>query len=66
MERMNANLSRAHLLYEQGRYPMAAEEAGRQLALDPDDPLANCLLALCLSKMEKHEEAMLRLVRLWD
>ena len=55
---MNANLSRAHLLYEQGRYPMAAEEAGRQLALDPDDPLAHCLLALCLSKMEKHEEAI--------
>ena len=55
---MNANLSRAHLLYEQGRYPMAADEAGRQLAQDPDDPLAHCLLALCLSKMEKHEEAI--------
>lgn len=55
---MNANLSRAHLLFEQGRYPMAAEETGRQLALDPDDPLAHCLLALCFSKMERHEEAI--------
>ncbi len=45
---------------------MAAEEAGRQLAQDPDDPLAHCPRALCLSKMEKHDEAMLRLVRLWD
>ena len=63
---MTSNLGRAHLLYEQGRYPMAAEEAGRQLAQDPDDPLAHCPRALCLSKMGKHEEAMLRLVRLWD
>ena len=55
---MNANLNRARLLFEQGRYPMAAEEAGRQLAQDPDDPLAHCLLALCLSKMERHEEAI--------
>ncbi len=55
---MNDNLSRAHLLFDQGRYPMAAEEAGRQLASDPDDPLAHCLLALCLSKMERHEEAI--------
>ena len=55
---MNDNLSRAHFLFEQGRYPMAAEEAGRQLALNPDDPFAHCLLALCLSKMKRHEEAI--------
>jgi tetratricopeptide (TPR) repeat protein len=55
---MTANLSRAHLLFEQGRYPMAAEEAGRQLALNPDDPLPHCLLALCLSKMERHGDAI--------
>lgn len=55
---MNVNLSRAQLLFEQGRYPMAAEEAGRQLALNPDDPFAHCLLALCLSKMKRHDEAI--------
>lgn len=55
---MTANLSRAHLLFEQGRYSLAAEEAGRQIALDPDDPLPHCLLALCLSKMKRHEEAI--------
>lgn len=55
---MNSNLSRAHLLFEQGRFEMAAEETGRQLALNPEDPLAHCLLALCLSKMKRHEEAI--------
>ena len=55
---MNANLSRAQLLFEQGRFEMAAEELGRQMAQDPDDPFARCLLALCLSKLKNHEQAV--------
>lgn len=55
---MNDNLSRAHLLFDQGRFPMAAEEAGHQLASDPDHLLAHCLRTLCLSKIERHEEAI--------
>ena len=55
---MNDNLSRAHLLFDQGRFPMAAEEAGHQLASDPVHLLAHCLRTLCLSKIERHEEAI--------
>lgn len=55
---MNSHLSRAQLLLEQGRYAQAADEAGRQIVQEPDDPLAHCLLALCLSKMKRHDEAI--------
>lgn len=55
---MNVNLSRAQLLLEQGRYAQAADEAGRQIIQEPDDPQAHCLLALCLSQMKQHDEAI--------
>ncbi len=37
---------------------MAAEETGRQVASDPDDPFAHCLLSLCFSKMKRHDDAV--------
>ena len=55
---MNPSLGRAHLLFEQGRYELAAEETGRQIAQAPDDPFAHCLLALCFSKMKRHDDAV--------
>lgn len=55
---MTSNLSRAQLLFEQGRFNLAAEELGRQMAQDPDDPFAHCLLALCLSKLKQHDQAV--------
>ena len=55
---MNTALSRAHLLFEQGRFELAAEETGRQIASDPDDPFAHCLLSLCFSKMKRHDDAV--------
>lgn len=55
---MTTDLTRAHLLLEQGRFSLAAEELGRHLASNPDDALAHCLLALCLSQMERHDDAV--------
>lgn len=55
---MTSNLSRAQLLFEQGRFDLAAEELGRQMAQEPDDPFAHCLLALCLSKLKQHDQAV--------
>ena len=55
---MTTDLTRAHLLLEQGRFSLAAEELGRHLASSPDDAGAHCLLALCLSQMKQHQEAV--------
>ena len=55
---MTSHLNRAQLLFEQGRYDLAAEELGRQMAQDADDPFARCLLALCLSKLKRRDEAV--------
>jgi tetratricopeptide (TPR) repeat protein len=41
-------LPRVQLLMQQNRLPQAAEELRRQLRLDPHEPVAHALLAICL------------------
>ena len=45
------------LLFDQKRYDLAAEEARRVLASDPEDPVAHALLSLSLTNLDEFEEA---------
>lgn len=54
---MNPNLQRAILLFQQSRHDMAADELRQSLAVEPRDPYAHALLALCLARQEKFKEA---------
>ena len=45
---MNAALQRAHLLYDQGRYPEAEAFVRQALTESPDDAECQAMLALCL------------------
>jgi tetratricopeptide (TPR) repeat protein len=49
---MQGIFARAMLLYDQGRYDLAENEARRVLVDGPDDPYAHALLALCLLKRQ--------------
>jgi tetratricopeptide (TPR) repeat protein len=51
------HLQRALHLIEQSRHDLAEPELRRQVAGEPNDPLAHALLALCLSRAGKHAEA---------
>ncbi len=55
---MSANLERAQLLFEQSRYPQAAEELQQVVAEDPENAYAHALLALTLSEMGKPKFAL--------
>ncbi len=55
---MTSDLSRAELLFEQGRHEQAVKELGRQLAQDPDNPFARCLLALCFARLKRPGDAV--------
>lgn len=55
---MSANLERAQLLFEQSRYPQAAEELQQVVAADPENAYAHALLALTLSEMGKPKFAL--------
>lgn len=48
---------RAHLLFEQRRYDMAADELRLVLGSDPDDAAAHALLALCLLQLDDLDDA---------
>jgi len=50
-------LQRAQLLYNQGRYQQAEQEAGLALAEDPEDPAAHVILSLCLLQLDRYDEA---------
>jgi tetratricopeptide (TPR) repeat protein len=54
---MNDALARAQLLYHQSRYALAEQEVRRVLGEAPHEPGAHALLALCLAKQEKLDEA---------
>ena len=54
---MNPNLQRAILLFQQSRHDMAADELRQSLAVEPRDPYAHALLALCLAHQEQFKEA---------
>jgi tetratricopeptide (TPR) repeat protein len=55
---MQLTLSRALLLFDQGRYDLAENEARRALSEQPDDGYAHALLALCLLKRKDYTQAM--------
>ena len=55
---MNPHLQRAMMLLEQSRHEMAADELRQALAADPDDPMAHAVLAICLSYLNQHSQAV--------
>ncbi len=54
---MGLHSDRGWLLYEQGRYAQAGLELRQELAIDPHNPGAHALLALCLSQQERYDDA---------
>jgi len=54
---MNAHLSRAQVLIDQGRFDLAEPELRSALALEPDDALAHARLAQCLNVKKQYDEA---------
>lgn len=54
---MNPHLQRALLLFEQDRHELAEQELRQALGLEPHDPYAHALLALCLAGREQWDEA---------
>lgn len=48
---------RAGILYDQGRYDLAADEARRSLASDPQDAAVRIILSMALTQMERFTEA---------
>jgi tetratricopeptide (TPR) repeat protein len=55
---MSQHLERATLLFNQSRYDLAEPELRRALGDDPDNAGAHALLAICLSRRQKHDEAV--------
>jgi tetratricopeptide (TPR) repeat protein len=55
---MQGVLARAMLLFDQGRYDLAEQEARRLLAEEPDDAYAHALLGLCLLKRQDWSQAL--------
>ena len=55
---MTPALQRALVLFEQNRYDLADREIRRELAQDPDNPMAHSFLALCLMQRDKNEESL--------
>ncbi|MDH5641823.1 MAG: tetratricopeptide repeat protein [Nitrospira sp.] len=54
---MSVHLDRAGLLLQQGRYPLAEQEARAQLVAHPEDPFSHAFLALCLYYQDNVSEA---------
>jgi len=54
---MKQLLQRAEMLIGQGRYELALEELSQVLAADPNHAHSHCLSGLCLSQLEKYDEA---------
>jgi len=55
---MGAHLRKAEILYDQGRYNMAEEEAREELGEDPESAHAYALRAFCLARLERLTEAL--------
>jgi len=54
---MSTHIERARLLIQQSRYELAAKELQKALAVDPDDPIAHALMAICLAEQKKFDQA---------
>jgi Tfp pilus assembly protein PilF len=54
---MNTHIERAQLLINQSRYELATKELQKALAVDPADPSAHALLAICLAEQKKFKQA---------
>ncbi len=55
---MTPALQRALVLFEQNRFDLADREIRRELAQDPDNPMAHSFLALCLMQRDRNEESL--------
>lgn len=55
---MSTAFERGYILYSQSRYDLADREFRRELAEDPDNPLAHAFLALCLTERDRGAEAL--------
>lgn len=55
---MNPSLERGRLLLAQDRTELAAQEFARALSDNPDDPRTHALLALTLSRLGRHTDAV--------
>jgi len=54
---MNQALQRAIQLFDQSRHELAEEQLRQSLGIEPHDPYAHSLLALCLVQRKKFDEA---------
>lgn len=55
---MNQPYDRGWLLFQRGRFAEAATELQQATASDPNDPYCHGLLALCLSQLDRHQQAV--------
>jgi tetratricopeptide (TPR) repeat protein len=55
---MSTAITRGIILFQQSRYDLADREFRRELADEPDNPMAHAFLALCLAQRNAHDEAM--------
>lgn len=54
---MSNHIERARLLINQSRYELATRELQKALIVDPDDPVAHALMAICLAEQKKFDRA---------
>ena len=54
---MNPQFERAQLLYQQSRFDLAEQELRQALSVEPEEPFAHALLALCLTQREQFDDA---------
>lgn len=55
---MSQAQQRGIILLQQGRYDLADTEFRRSLAEEPDDPLSHAYLSICLSNLNRGDEAL--------
>ena len=55
---MNPHYDRGLLLFNRERYDEAARELHEAVAQNGDDPFSHGLLAICLSQLDRHQQAM--------
>ncbi len=57
MSQFEQSYSRGHLLYGNRRFALAEKEFRQSLILDPDNPAAHAMLALCLGSLGRFPQA---------
>ncbi len=55
---MSSPLQRAHILFEHERYAEAEPELRHALSLEPENPIAHALLAICLMRLKRTDDAL--------